>query len=130
MKAIKPIRVTDDTVTLAKADYEALLEAVEGARDLERVKEIEADLAAGVTETMPLDMALVLCDGANPVRTWRKHRGMTARELAAAVGIAPRYLSEIESGKRPGALAVMSRIAGALRVELGDLVDVEKVGGD
>ncbi|MFY8094216.1 MAG: helix-turn-helix domain-containing protein [Niveispirillum sp.] len=122
MNAIKPIRVTEDTVTLAKADFEALLDAVEEARDLERVREIEADLAAGRTETMPLEMALALCDGANPVRIWRKHRGLTARALSASVGITPGYLSEIESGKKAGSLAVMARIAGVLRVELGDLV--------
>lgn len=122
MNAIKPIRVTEDTVTLAKADYEALLDAVEEARDLERIKEIDADLAAGRTEAIPLEMALALCDGANPVRIWRKHRGLTARELAASAGIAPGYLSEIESGKKAGSMAVMGRIAGILRVELGDLV--------
>lgn len=126
MNAIKPIRITEDTVTLSKADYEALLDALEEARDLERLREIDADLAAGRTETMPLDMALALCDGANPVRTWRKHRGLTARELAIAAGITPGYLSEIESGKKAGSLAVMGRIAGMLRVELGDLV----VGGN
>ena len=122
MNAIKPIAITADTVTLTKADYEALLDAVEEAHDLERIKQFDADLAAGRTETIPLDMALALCDGANPVRVWRKYRGMTARTLAAQVGIAPAYLSEIETGKKVGSIQVLTQIAAALKVDLDDLV--------
>jgi DNA-binding XRE family transcriptional regulator len=122
MNAIKPIAVTADTVTLARSDYEELLGALEEARDLERIRQFDADLAAGRTETVPLDMALALCDGANPIRIWRKYRRMTARALAAAAGIAPAYLSEIENGKKSGSVAVLSRIASTLRVDLDDLV--------
>jgi DNA-binding Xre family transcriptional regulator len=126
MTPIKPISATADTVTLAKADYEALLDALEEAQDLERVKRIEADLAAGRTETMPLDMALALCDGANPIRVWRTHRGMTARELAAQAGITSAYLSEIETSKKPGSLQVLTAIAAVLHVDLDDLVRVDR----
>lgn len=122
MNAIKPIAVTDDTVTLTRADYEALLETLEEARDRERIRQIDADLAAGRTEFIPLDMALALCDGANPVRLWRKHRGLTARDLAAQAGISPAYLSEIEAGKKAGSVPVLTRIAEVLRVDLDDLV--------
>ncbi|MFM2042356.1 MAG: hypothetical protein RLY86_932 [Pseudomonadota bacterium] len=122
MTPIKPISVTAETVTLAKGDYEALLDALEEAQDLERIRRIDADIATGRTETMPLDMALALCDGANPVRVWRTHRGMTARELAAKAGITAAYLSEIETGKKSGSLSVLTAIASALRVDLDDLV--------
>lgn len=122
MNAIKPLSVTAETVTLARTDYEALLDELEEAHDLARIRQIDADLAAGRTETIPFEMAVALCDGANPVRAWRKHRGMTARDLAAQVGIAPGYLSEIETGKKAGSVQVLTRLAGALRVDLDDLV--------
>ncbi len=122
MNAIRPIATTDDTVTLSKADYEALLEELEEALDRERLRQVEADLAAGRTEEIPLDMALALCDGANPIRTWRKYRGLTAGALAAQVGISKAYLSEIESGKKPGSVAVLSQIAKALNLDMDDLI--------
>lgn len=122
MNAIKPLSVTAETVTLARTDYEALLDELEEAHDLARIRQIDADLAAGRTEFIPFEMALALCDGANRVRTWRKHRGMTARDLAAQVGIAPGYLSEIETGKKLGSVQVLTRLAGVLKVDLDDLV--------
>lgn len=122
MNAIRPIATTDETVTLSKADYEALLEELEEAHDRVRLRQVEADLAAGRTEEIPFDMAMALCDGANPVRTWRKHRGLTAGELAAQVGISKAYLSEIESGKKPGSVAVLSQIAKALKLDMDDLM--------
>lgn len=122
MNAIRPISTTDETVTLSKADYEALLDELEEAHDRERLRQVEADLAAGRTEEIPLDMAEALLEGANPVRTWRKYRGLTAGELAARVGISKAYLSEIENGKKPGSVAVLAQIAKALTLDMDDLV--------
>lgn len=122
MNAIRPISTTDETVTLSKADYEALLDELEEAHDRERLRQVEADLAAGRTEEIPLDMAEALLEGANPVRTWRKYRGLTAGELAAQVGISKAYLSEIENGKKPGSVAVLAQIAKALTLDMDDLV--------
>lgn len=53
MNAIRPITSTDETVTLSRADYEALLDALEEAHDRERLRQVEADLAAGRTEEIP-----------------------------------------------------------------------------
>ncbi|MBP7339715.1 helix-turn-helix domain-containing protein [Niveispirillum sp.] len=122
MNAITPLTITADTVLLARADYDALLAALEEARDIATVQQFKADLAAGHTETLPWDMAKALLDGANPVRVWREHRGMTARALAAAAGIATGYLSEIETGRKPGSVAALKALATALRVDMDDLV--------
>jgi transcriptional regulator with XRE-family HTH domain len=56
------------------------------------------------------------------VRTWRKYRGLTAGDLAAQVGISKAYLSEIESGKKPGSVAVLAQLAKALRLDMDDLM--------
>jgi transcriptional regulator with XRE-family HTH domain len=46
---------------------------------------------------------------------------MTQRALAETARVAVSYLSEIETGKKPGSFAAMQRIAGALEVPVGDI---------
>ncbi|WP_366655368.1 helix-turn-helix transcriptional regulator [Fodinicurvata sp. EGI_FJ10296] len=60
--------------------------------------------------------------GENPVRVWREHRRMTLEGLATAAGIGTAYLSEIETGRKDGSLSVLKAIAGALQVDLDDIV--------
>lgn len=122
MNAIKPLAVTDDTVLLSRLDYEALLEAVDEAGDIARVKQARIDLAEGRSETLPGDMVKALCAGANPVRVWREHRGLSGRELAEASGVNAAYLSEIETGKKPGSAVAFKKLAAVLRVDMEDLI--------
>lgn len=58
----------------------------------------------------------------NPVKLLRKHRGLTQSELAQAAGLSRPYLTEIETGKKQGSVAVLKAIAEALRVNAGLLV--------
>ncbi len=54
---------------------------------------------------------------------YRKLKGMTQLDLALAAEISEDYVSLIENGKAPGlTIATGIRIADALGVELGDLV--------
>jgi hypothetical protein len=122
MNAVTPLAITADTVLLARTDYDALLAALEELRDIATVRQFKADLAADRTETLPWEMARTLLDGANPVRVWREHRGLTARALVATAHISPGYLSEIETGKKPGSAAALKLLASALRVDMEDLV--------
>ena len=62
-----------------------------------------------------------LLAGESPVRVWRRHRGLTLGELADRAGIAPSYLSEIETGRKPGSVAALGKLAEALGVELDDV---------
>lgn len=55
------------------------------------------------------------------MRVWRRNRGLTREALAAAAGIAPSYLTEIETGKKPGSFQALARLAAALRISLGDI---------
>tara|TARA_R110000868_G_scaffold29889_24_gene111141 strand:- start:7 stop:513 length:507 start_codon:yes stop_codon:yes gene_type:complete len=73
-------------------------------------------------EFIPAEFADRLIDGENPVRVWRDYRGMTAGDLAAAAGISQGYLSEIETGKKPGSVDKVKKIADALGVRIDDLV--------
>jgi transcriptional regulator with XRE-family HTH domain len=66
------------------------------------------------------------------VRRFRQRRGLTQRQLAEAAHVPQPLISQIESGKRPGAhihLAVGARLAFALGVSVdsltGDLVSAD-----
>ena len=77
---------------------------------------------AGGGEFFPAEVVDRLLAGENPIRVYRTYRRMTQKELAAAAGINPVYLSQIETGKRAGSLKTLAVVAAALGVEPGDLV--------
>ena len=86
-------------------DYDAILEAIEQGE-----------------ETIPSEVVYSILDGANPIRIWRKHRGLTQLQLSEAAGISKPYLSQLESGKRTGTTEVLTAIANALNLTLDDIV--------
>ncbi|MFQ5955111.1 MAG: helix-turn-helix transcriptional regulator, partial [Kiloniellales bacterium] len=63
-----------------------------------------------------------LIERENPVRVWRKYRGLTQQDLAKKVGVNPADVSQIESGKRGGSSKVLRAIASGLNVDLDDIV--------
>ena len=86
-------------------DYDAITEAIEQGE-----------------ETIPSEVVYAILDGANPIRVWRKHRGLTQLQLSEAAGISKPYLSQLESGKRTGTTEVLTAIANALNLTLDDIV--------
>lgn len=105
-------------VILPLAEYEALIDQA----DVASADKVKADIAAGRDELVPSEIVNRILDGENPVRVWRSHRGMSARDLATATGLSAPYISEIESGKKEGSVSAMKKIAEALKVNLDDLV--------
>lgn len=105
-------------VVLSLEEYENLIDRA----DVAAADRVKADIAAGRDELVPSEIVGRLLAGESPVRVWRIHRGMTARQLAAASELSAPYISEIESGKKDGGVAAMKRIADALEVDLDDLV--------
>lgn len=114
-----------ETVTLTRAEYETLLDRLEDAEDMARLDRLEARLAADPEEALadypPVELVKRLSAGEHPIRVWRAHRGMTREALAAAAGVAPSYLSEIETRRKPGSFAAIAKLAAALRVSLDDI---------
>lgn len=90
--------------------------------DIEAVRTFRRKLAAGEEELVPSEVVNRILDGENKVRVWRTHRGLSARDVAAATGLSVPYLSEIESGKKEGSVSSLKKIAEALNVDLDDLV--------
>ena len=118
---------TSETVTLSRAEYEALIERLEEAEDLATVAAAEAREALlgkekARADYLPVELVRRLSTGDHPVRVWRAHRGLSREALAAAAaGVAPSYLTEIETRRKPGSFAALAKIAAALRISLDDL---------
>ena len=121
VKAIRPLAEDGATVLLRRADYEALVREAEDAADVVQIREAEARVAAGEDEYVPIELTRRLMAGAVPVRVWREHRGLSARALAGRAGISAAYLSQIETGRKPGSFDAMARLARALGVAMEDL---------
>ena len=121
VKAIRPLAADDETVLLRRVDYEALVREAEDAADATQIREAEARVGAGEDEYVPIELTKRLMAGAAPVRAWREHRGLSARALASRAGISAAYLSQIETGRKPGSFATMAKLARALGVDMEDL---------
>jgi transcriptional regulator with XRE-family HTH domain len=57
------------------------------------------------------------------LKTLRKEKGLSQEELALKSGLNRPYISAIEKGKRNVSLEVMEKLAGAMGVEIGELID-------
>jgi DNA-binding XRE family transcriptional regulator len=127
MNAIKLLAETADTVTISRGDLEALIQAAEDAEDIAAVQQRrqEEERAGGYEAAkanyFTLDETKRLLAGESPVRIWREKRGLSQRALAEAARMQPGYLSEIETGKKPGSLAAYTALSAALNVSIEDL---------
>ena len=129
MNAVRVLAETEDTVTLSRADFEALVRAREDAIDnaaMDAAEEREARLGkeAARADYLPVEAVARMLDGEHPLKVWREHRGISLRGLAAASGVAFNYISEIESGRKPGSAEALRRLAAALGVAMEDLMPV------
>src|SRR5437867_4007448 len=110
-----------EVAILPRAEYERLKaladEAIEDAGTARLVARAKKEIAEG-TPLLPKEMVDRLADGENPIRVLREFRGRTQVDLVVAVGITQGYLSDLETGKRKGPLALHQKIAQALGVPL------------
>jgi DNA-binding XRE family transcriptional regulator len=110
-----------EVAILPRADYERLKkladEAMEDAGTARLVARARKDVAGGIP-LLPKETVDRLANGENPIRVLREFRGQTQLKFAASVSIAQGYLSDLESGKRKGPLALHQKIARALNVPL------------
>lgn len=105
-------------VLLALKEYDDLVDAA----DIAAADNVRLDIKAGRDELIPASVANRLLDGENPIRVWREYRRLTARDLAEKSDVSAAYLSELETGKKKGGIGRLAAIAGALGVEIDDLV--------
>ncbi|MGE4339217.1 MAG: helix-turn-helix domain-containing protein [Pigmentiphaga sp.] len=108
---------TDDTITIPRKEYDAMR-----AR-LEDLDDIIAAQAAISGPSLPHAFAVRIFEGdEHPVRVWREFRGLSATALSEAAGVSKTYLSEIETGKKPGSIEAYKALAAVLDVPLDVIV--------
>lgn len=76
-------------------------------------------------ETLPVENQQIevdLKDLGKQVKRFRKAKGMKQEDLAAAVGISPQHLSNIENGKGNASLKVVANLAFWLDVSISELM--------
>lgn len=105
----------NDPAELVVLTPEALADLIEDA------EAVAAFAATRGDEAIPIEIADLLLAGENPVRVWRRHRGLTLRQLADRAEIGKGYLSQIETGERAGTAATLKKLADVLGVDLDDL---------
>ena len=105
-----------DTITLTRAQYDALVSHNEELED--RLLAMEAEGGSRI----PHEVALLVMNGISPLAAFRKHLGVSLRDLSQKTGISRSYLSEIERGLKPGSTAILSRIAEKLGTNIDTLI--------
>ena len=91
------------------------------AEDAEDIADLERFDRKDDGVRFPAPVACAIADGANPLRAWREHRGLTLQALADSASVSKPYVSQIEGGKRVGTTATLKKLARALGVPLGAL---------
>jgi ribosome-binding protein aMBF1 (putative translation factor) len=117
----------EDTVVLTRIAYEALLDRIEDAEDRAAIAEHRVEVRSRgrdrvIADALSVDAVERLLAGVHPLRIWREHRGLSAKALAERAGVSAAYLSEIETGVKPGSVDAISRLAKALGVSIEDVV--------
>ena len=103
-------------------EYERLVEEAEMLQDVRAYDEAKKAVSAG-EELVPSEVTYAITDGANPVRVWREHRGMSRKRLAEASGLSTSYLSQVESGRRKPSPEALAAIAKELGLEPDDITE-------
>ncbi|HTW69229.1 MAG TPA: helix-turn-helix transcriptional regulator [Acetobacteraceae bacterium] len=128
----KPIRESKETITLSRADWEALIELLEDIEDISavdsrRAHEARVGQAAARRNYLTGDEVRRLLDWESPVKVWREKRGLSQRTLATRAGVSPSYLAEIETGRKPGSAEALLSLGRVLEVPMEYLVSSNRL---
>jgi DNA-binding XRE family transcriptional regulator len=120
----------EELAVLPKAEYERLTKAAAGedAATARIVREARAEIAEGREIVLPKAIVDRLAGGENPIRVLREWRGMTQMELIVPLGITQGYLSDLETGRRKGPMALHQKIARKLGVPIDLLLPIAVSG--
>jgi DNA-binding XRE family transcriptional regulator len=112
----------DEIVILSRDEYDRLIAAGEDATDARTARRVIDDVASGAETVLSESELEEFLEAKTPLAFWRKRRRMTQASLAKATGLAQGFLSEIESGQKPGTPATLKKIAEALGIKIDDLI--------
>jgi hypothetical protein len=103
------------------ADYQRLLDLAEDKADMVAAMQAEQRRRDG-EEYLPAELVDEVMNGGSALKAWRKYRGRSLADLAAATGTHPSTLSSIETGTRQGRPALWRALADALQVSVDDIL--------
>jgi DNA-binding XRE family transcriptional regulator len=112
----------DEIVILSRDEYDRLIAASEDAADARTARRVLDDNSRGAEIVLTEREADEFLKAKTPLAFWRKKRSLTQADLAKATGVAQGFLSEIESGQKPGTPATLKKIAEALNIKVDDLI--------
>jgi len=112
----------EEIVILSRDEYDRLIGAGEDATDTKTARRVIDDIASGAETVLSENEVEAFLKAKTPLAFWRKKRGMTQADLARTTGVAQGFLSEIESGQKPGTPATLKKIAEALNIKIDDLI--------
>jgi len=98
-------------------DYEKLLADAEINDDISAFKKAKAKSS----EYIPFEIVEQMLDRENHIKVYRQFRGMTQAQLAQSAKISRTYRASIETGKKPGSVSTLKKIAKVLKVDLEDI---------
>jgi len=101
-------------------DYKTLIAISTRDYDDRTIREIMNAIDTG-EETFPDEFVGRLIETDSPLREWRKYRGMTQVELAAASGLTQAAIAQIETAKRNPTVETARKFADALNCDIDDL---------
>ena len=106
----------EEMVMMSRAEYDALLAAVEEAfEDGADVATYDAAIAAmSPDEALPPSVSAMILKGSSPLRGFRKWREMSQQQLADGAGLTQGFLSDLETGRRSLTVDVAARLRLAL----------------
>jgi len=143
----KPTMVGENEVTLAREDWDRLVEfladvalldeAEDDADDIAAVMaaraedaafhaRIEAERGTPVEVTIPIEVVEAKLEGAHPVRAWRNHRGWTQLYLSFKSDVGRDLIAQIETRKKNGSIETLDRLARALDVPMEALIEDDR----
>jgi len=105
---------------ITRTEYNSLIERMEELED--RLDLLNAQDKGESKDAWSSDLVERMIAGEHPLRLWREHRGINKRTLSKKSGVSESYLSEIETGKKPGSVSALSKCAKALNIDISDLV--------
>ncbi len=107
-----------DTITLTRAEYEALQERIEDAEDTAAYWEAKAKGGEGLPD---IYMGRLI-EGEAPLLVFREWRGLNQSELARLSGVHRVSIADIEAGRKTGSVHTLKKLAEALNITIVDLV--------
>ena len=100
--------------------YNKLVEDAETLVDMIAYEEYKRNEDS--TEFFPIDFVRGMVDGKNPLLAFREYRGLTQEQLAKKAKVTRNHISQIESGKRKGSVALLKNLANVLKIDIDMLV--------